>query len=42
MPYESRGVADKSGNRFEIRWVIYQILKVLDEKLDYVVLEALG
>lgn len=42
MPYESRGVADKSGNRFEIRWVIYQMLKVLEEKLDYVILEALG
>lgn len=42
MPYELGGRADKSGNRFEIRWVIYQILKVLDEKLDYVVLEALG
>lgn len=42
MPYELGGRADKSGNRFEIRWVIYQMLKVLDEKLDYVVLEALG
>lgn len=42
MPYELGGRADKSGNRFEIRWVIYQMLKVLDEKLDYVVMEALG
>jgi hypothetical protein len=42
MPYELGGRADKSGNRFEIRWVIYQMLKVLDEKLGYVVLEALG
>ncbi|WP_411683090.1 hypothetical protein [Clostridium thailandense] len=42
MPYGSAGRADKSGNRFEIKWVIYQIIKVLDEKLDYVVLEALG
>jgi len=42
MPNELGGRADKRGNRFEIRWVIYQILKVLDEKLDYVVLEALG
>lgn len=42
MPYELGGRADKRGNRFEFRWVIYQILKVLDEKLDYVVLEALG
>jgi hypothetical protein len=42
MPYELGGRADKSGNRFEVRWVIYQMLKVLDEKLDYVVLEPLG
>lgn len=42
MPYGSAGRADKSGNRFEIKWVIYQIMKVLDEKLDYVVLEPLG
>lgn len=42
MPYELGGRADKHGNRFEIRWVIYQMLKVLDEKLNYVILEALG
>lgn len=42
MPYELGGRADKSGNRFEIRWAIYQILEVLDERLDYVTLEALG
>ena len=42
MPNELGGRADKRGNRFEIRWVIYQMLKVLDEKLDYVVLEPLG
>ncbi|WP_276355744.1 hypothetical protein [Cohnella caldifontis] len=42
MPYELGGRADKSGNRFEIRWTIYQILEVLDEKLDYITLEALG
>ena len=42
MPYELGGRADKRGNRFEIRWVIYQMLEVLDEKLDYAILEALG
>jgi len=42
MPYEFGGRADKRGNRFEIRWVIYQMLKVLDEKIDHVILEALG
>ena len=42
MPHEAGGRADKRGNRFEVRWVIYQLLKVLEEKLDYVILEALG
>ncbi|WP_248929839.1 hypothetical protein [Paenibacillus hamazuiensis] len=42
MPNELGGRADKSGNRFEIRWTIYQILEVLDERLDYIILEALG
>ncbi|ACX63346.1 hypothetical protein [Paenibacillus sp. Y412MC10] len=42
MPYELGGRADKSGNRFEIRWAIYKILEILDEKLDYITLEALG
>lgn len=42
MPYELGGRADKSGNKFEIKWVVYQMLRVLEEKLDYVVLEALG
>jgi hypothetical protein len=42
MPYELGGRADKRGNRFEFRWAVYQMLKVLDEKLDYVILEALG
>ncbi|TWH46788.1 hypothetical protein [Sporomusa sp. KB1] len=42
MPHESGGRADKRGNRFEVRWVIYQMLKVLEEKVDYVILEAPG
>ena len=42
MPYEAGGRADKSGNRYEIRWVIYQMIKVLQEKLDYVILEGIG
>lgn len=42
MPIELGGRADKNGNRFEIKLVIYQMLKVLEEKLDYVILEALG
>ncbi|MBH5317507.1 hypothetical protein I6N90_06715 [Paenibacillus sp. GSMTC-2017] len=42
MPYELGGRADKSGNRFEIRWIIYKILEVLEEKLEYIMFEALG
>lgn len=42
MPYEPCGRSDKSGNRFEIKWVIYQMLKVIEEKIDFVILEALG
>ena len=42
MPYEKGGRADKNGNRFEIRWVVYQLLQVLEEKIDYIILEALG
>ncbi len=42
MPYEIGGRADKSGNRFEIRVVIYYLLKVLEENNEYLVLEALG
>lgn len=42
MPYELGGRADKSGNRYEIRVVVYYLLKVLEEKVDYFILEALG
>lgn len=42
MPYELGGRADKSGNRFEIRVVMYYLLKVLEENIDYFILEALG
>jgi hypothetical protein len=42
MPYELGGRADKNGNRFEVRWTVYQILKVLEEKLEYIIIEALG
>jgi hypothetical protein len=42
MPYPSGGRADKLGNRFEFRWAVYQILQVMDEKIDYFILEALG
>jgi len=42
MPNEKGGRADKAGNRYEINWVIYQMLKVLDEVNYCIVLEALG
>lgn len=42
MPYEKGGRADKSGNRYEIHWVVYQMLRVLEEKIKYIVLEATG
>lgn len=42
MPYEKGGRADKSGNKYEIKWVIYLILRVIEEKIYSVTLEALG
>lgn len=42
VPYEKGGRADKDGNRYEIRWVVYQLLQILEEKIEYVILEALG
>lgn len=42
MPNEKGGRADKSGNKYEIRCVIYQMLKLLEEKIYSVTLEALG
>lgn len=42
MPYEIGGRADKLGNRYELRWAIYQILNILNEKIDYVILEPIG
>lgn len=42
MPYESGGRADKLGNTYERRWVIYQMLRVIEEKLVSVELEPIG
>ncbi|ENK0837897.1 ATP-binding protein [Clostridium botulinum] len=42
MPYEKGGRADKQGNKYEIRWVIYQMLKVIEEELISVELESIG
>lgn len=42
MPYEKGGRADKSGNTYERRWVIYQLLKVIEEELVSVEIEPIG
>lgn len=42
MPYEKGGRADKKGNRFEIRCIVYQLLQVLEEKSEYIILESIG
>lgn len=42
MAYESGGRADKYGNRFELNWTIKKIIDIIDEKISYVVIEALG
>lgn len=42
MSYESGGRADKFGNQFEVRWVIHQLLKILEEKIDYIIFEPVG
>ncbi|XMB86747.1 hypothetical protein RJG79_02855 [Mycoplasmatota bacterium WC44] len=42
MPFERGGRADKRGNKYEVIWCISQLLKVVEEKLDYVVFEPLG
>lgn len=42
MPYEFGGRADKEGNRYEIKVTILKILEVIEEKIDYLVLEAIG
>ena len=42
MAYEIGGRADKYGNRFEYNWTISRLLDVLNEKISYVVIEAIG
>lgn len=42
MAFEKGGRADKAGNKYEINWVIYQLLKIIDEKIYSVTLEVLG
>ena len=42
MALSAGGRADKSGNKYEQNWVIYNLLKVIQEKLSYVIIEPLG
>ena len=42
MPLEKGGRADKMGNRYEIRCIIYEMLKILREVNYSIVIEALG
>ncbi len=42
MPLEKGGRADKLGNRYETKCIIYELLKVLREVNDSIVIEALG
>ncbi|WP_414051397.1 hypothetical protein [Macrococcus animalis] len=42
MPYEKGGRADKEGNKFEIKWVLLQLLNILMENIEYIALESLG
>ncbi len=42
MPLEKGGRANKKGNQYEINCIIYEILKILDEKNYSIVIEALG
>ena len=42
MAFEPGGYASKLGNRYEGRWVVKQLLRLLNEKLMYVTIEAVG
>lgn len=40
MGYEKGGRADKAGNRFENNWVLYNLLQIIEEKIQYVMIES--
>lgn len=42
MAHEIGGRADKFGNRFELNWVLRQLLEVISEKKNYIIIEAIG
>jgi len=42
MPFEPGGLAGKLGNRYEGRWVAKQLLRLLNEEIRSVTVEAIG
>lgn len=42
MGFEPGGRADKFGNRHESRWVVKQLLRLLNEEINSVVIESIG
>lgn len=42
MPYETGGRADKFGNRYESRWIVNQLLRLIKEEIASVIVEAIG
>ena len=42
MAFEPGGYADKLGNRYEGRWVVKQLLRLLNEEINSVTIEAIG
>ncbi len=42
MAFEPGGLADKLGNRYEGRWVAKQLLRLLNEEIHSVTVEAIG
>jgi len=42
MAFEPGGYADKLGNRYESRWIVKQLLRLLNEEIRSVKIEAIG
>ena len=42
MALEAGGYAEKLGNRYEANWVALQLLRLLEEKITWIVVEPIG
>ncbi|AZS51040.1 hypothetical protein DM558_09750 [Entomomonas moraniae] len=42
MALEAGGYAEKFGNRYEANWVAYQLLRLLEEKINWITIEPIG